>query len=156
MHISLIALGQKMPTWVNEGFEDYQSRLKQDIRLQLIEIPLSPRKDPNQLSAIQEKETKLVLSAIPEGAYVVTLDGKGREHSSESLAERLKTWQQQHQKMALLIGAPEGLTPALKARAAESWSLGKLTLPHPLVRIVVVEALYRAWSINHNHPYHRA
>lgn len=156
MQISLIALGQKMPDWVNAGFIDYQSRLKNDLRLQLIELPLNPRKDDKQLAAIQDKETKAMLAAIPDGAYVVTLDGAGVAHSSERLAERLKAWQQQHQKLALLIGAPEGLTPALKARAQESWSLGNLTLPHPLVRIVVAEALYRAWSINQNHPYHRA
>ena len=86
----------------------------------------------------------------------MTLDIPGRAHSSESLAARLQYWQEHHRRLALIIGGPEGIAPEIKALAHESWSLGNLTLPHPLVRIIVAEALYRAWSINHHHPYHRA
>lgn len=144
-----------MPIWVNEGFRDYQQRLRGDVGLHLSEIPLQKRLNKSQLRAAQEKETQEILQRVGNG-YVVTLDGGGQEYSSEELARRLAHWQENHRELALIIGAPEGLSAEVKARAQESWSLGKLTLPHPLVRIIVAEALYRAWTINQNHPYHRA
>ena len=140
MHIEIIAVGQKMPDWVNRGYADYADRLTGDLTLGLTE----------------NKEAAQIRSALHACDHIVTLDIPGREHSSESLAARLQHWQENHRQLALIIGGPEGIAPDIKALAHESWSLGKLTLPHPLVRIIVAEALYRAWSINRNHPYHRA
>lgn len=156
MHITLIAVGHKIPAWVEAGFQDYQSRLKMDITLSLKEIPLQKRGDKNQISAARAKEDAQILTALQDCDYIVTLDIPGKQHTSEQLAERLSFWQQQARHVGLVIGGPEGLGKEVKARAQESWSLGKLTLPHPLVRIITAEALYRAWSINQNHPYHRA
>lgn len=155
MQIRLIAVGQKMPAWVEAGYQDYAARLKGNISLSLIEIPLHKRSDKNQIAAARQKEEGQMLDYVAQADYVVTLDMGGRQHSSEALAQRLETWQARARQLALLIGGPEGLSEAVKARADESWSLGALTLPHPLVRIVVAEALYRAWSINQHHPYHR-
>lgn len=156
MNITLIAVGNKMPDWVNTGFADYANRLSGDLTLVVKEIPLQKRRDKNQIAAARSKESEQILAALAGKDYVITLDIPGKVHSSESLAGRLQFWQEQAREVAMIIGGPEGLSEAVKARANESWSLGKLTLPHPLVRIVVAEALYRAWSINHNHPYHRA
>lgn len=155
MNIVLIATGAKMPNWVNTGFGEYQSRFPKNISLNLIEIPLQKRTDKRQLPAAMQKEATLILEQIPQNARVITLDMAGKTYSSEELAMRLSTWQT-YRDIALIIGGPEGLHPSVKARANESWALGRLTLPHPLVRIVVAEALYRAWSISQNHPYHRA
>lgn len=156
MQINLIAVGQKMPAWVEAGYADYAARLKADISLHLTEIPLHKRSDKNQIAAARQKEDGQILEQLAQADYVVTLDVAGKQHSSEALAQRLQAWQARARQMALVIGGPEGLGGAVKAKADESWSLGMLTLPHPLVRIVVAEALYRAWSINQNHPYHRA
>ncbi|UJF23990.1 23S rRNA (pseudouridine(1915)-N(3))-methyltransferase RlmH [Suttonella sp. R2A3] len=156
MHIHLIAVGHKMPAWVSTGFNEYQNRLKGDLTLSLSEIPLQKRSKASQLASARAKESDQVMSALASADYVVSLDIPGKVHSSESLASRLAFWQENVRELALVIGGPEGLSDEVKKRADESWSLGKLTLPHPLVRIIVAEALYRAWSINHNHPYHRA
>ncbi|MDO4776224.1 MAG: 23S rRNA (pseudouridine(1915)-N(3))-methyltransferase RlmH [Cardiobacteriaceae bacterium] len=156
MHIEIIAVGQKMPDWVNQGFADYANRFAADITLKLTEIPLQKRASASQLASAQQKEAAQIRAAVQGFDHIVILDIPGREHSSESLARRLQHWQETSRRVALIIGGPEGIAADIKALAQESWSLGKLTLPHPLVRIVVAEALYRAWSINRNHPYHRA
>lgn len=156
MHINLIAVGHKMPAWVEAGYVEYAERLKGDVTLSLKEIALQKRSDKNQIAAARQKEDEQILQQLALADYIVTLDIPGKIYTSEALAKRLQYWQQQARQLALVIGGPEGLSAAVKAKAHESWSLGKLTLPHPLVRIIVAEALYRAWSINQNHPYHRA
>lgn len=156
MRIRLIAVGTKMPAWVSAGYEDYAKRLSGDLRLELVEIEAGQRGKNADLKRILEREGEATLAAIPKGSRIIALDVKGESHATESLAKRLAAWQQGGSDVALLIGGPEGLAPACVNSAVEKWSLSALTLPHPLVRIVVAEALYRAWSLNHNHPYHRA
>ncbi|MDO4644075.1 MAG: 23S rRNA (pseudouridine(1915)-N(3))-methyltransferase RlmH [Cardiobacteriaceae bacterium] len=156
MQIEIIAIGQKMPDWVNQGFADYAARFAGDLSLNLHEIPLQKRSNANQLATAQHKETAQVRAALQHCDYCVTLDIHGKEHSSEGLAKRLQYWQENHRRLGLIIGGPEGISQEIKSLANESWSLGKLTLPHPLVRVIIAEALYRAWSINRHHPYHRA
>lgn len=145
-----------MPAWVIQGFSDYQQRLTGDLTLGLTEIPLQRRSSDKQIAAAMLKEQTQIHAAITPGAGVITLDIPGKPYSSEQLANRLRFWQENYRNIALIIGGPEGLTAATKALAVESWSLSPLTLPHPLVRIVVAEALYRAWTINRRHPYHRS
>lgn len=155
MHITMIAVGEKMPAWVNAGFAEYQQRLKGDPTLSLREIPLRKRGGKHHITRARAKESERILAALTDRAYVITLDLHGRMHSSESLAARLAFWRENAREAALVIGGPEGLGEEVKARGDESWSLGALTLPHPLVRIVAAEAIYRAWSIDQGHPYHR-
>lgn len=155
MNITMIAVGSKMPDWVEKGFAEYQNRLQNDVTLSLKEIHLQNRRDKNQIAAARAKESEQILHALKPMDYVITLDIPGKQHNSESLAKRLTAWQENAREVALVIGGPEGLSEEVKAKANESWSLGKLTMPHPLVRIVVAEAIYRAWSINHHLPYHR-
>lgn len=142
-----------MPAWVSAGFDDYAGRLPPECRLLLKEISLGSGRDTRK--AVQEEGEKM-LAAVPAGANLIALDVRGRGLSTEELAKQLNLWLQEGRDQALLIGGPEGLAPACLDRASLKWSLSPLTLPHGMVRVVVAEQLYRAWSILKNHPYHRA
>ena len=154
MKIQLIAVGTKMPDWVTAGFNEYQRRFPKEIPLELIEIPAGKRGKNADIARILQKEGEPTMAAAGK-ARIVTLDIPGKPWTTEQLAQQLEVWKQDGRDVALLIGGPEGLSPECKAAAEQSWSLSPLTLPHPLVRIVVAESLYRAWSITTNHPYHR-
>jgi len=151
MRAWLIAVGERMPAWVQAGYAEYAKRLSRELPLQLVEISTRTR-DPARLVA---EEGAALLGAIPKGAHVVALDGRGKTWSSEELAAQLARWRMQGKDLAFLIGGADGLAPAVLERADQHWSLGSLTFPHPLVRIVVAEQLYRASSQLAHHPYHR-
>jgi len=151
MRAWLIAVGERMPAWVQAGYAEYAKRLSRELPLQLVEISTKTR-DPARLVA---EEGAALLGAIPKGAHVVALDGRGKTWSSEELAAQLARWRMQGKDLAFLIGGADGLAPAVLERADQHWSLGPLTFPHPLVRIVVAEQLYRASSQLAHHPYHR-
>jgi 23S rRNA (pseudouridine1915-N3)-methyltransferase len=155
MKIRLIAVGTKMPAWVEDGYSDYAKRLSSDVTLELIEIPAGKRGKNADIARITEKEGEAMLAAIPAGDHVVALDVLGRSFGTADLAATLEGWLPQGRHISLLIGGPEGLASAALARAAEKWSLSKLTLPHPLVRVLVAEQIYRAWTLLKGHPYHR-
>lgn len=154
MKIQLLAVGTKMPDWVTTGFHEYQRRFPKEMPLELIEIPAGKRGKNADIARILQKEGELTMAAAGK-SRIVTLDIPGKPWTTEQLAQQLEIWKQDGRDVALLIGGPEGLSPECKAAAEQSWSLSPLTLPHPLVRIVVAESLYRAWSITTNHPYHR-
>ncbi len=155
MKARLIAVGERAPEWVASGFAEYQKRLSHWLPLELVEVAPGLRgKGRDEVRAISDEGTR-VLAALPKHAHIVTLDGRGKPYSSEQLAQRLEAWRQQGSDLAFLIGGPEGHSPQVIASAAESWSLGPLTLPHMLVRLVLAEQLYRACSLLANHPYHR-
>ena len=155
MRATLVAVGTGMPAWVEAGFQEYARRLSHWLPLSLVELAAGERGKGRDPKRAMEEEAVRLRAAIPRGALVVLLDGRGRSHSSEQLAERLAHWRMQGRDLALLVGGPDGFAPALRSEADEAWSLGPLTLPHPLVRIVVAEQLYRAAAILANHPYHR-
>ncbi len=144
-----------MPAWVDQAVQEFAKRLQDGVAVNVIEIPLIRRGKSTDLSRIMEKEMTLMSNAIPNGARVIALVIQGESFSSEQLAAKLDHLQQINSHLCFLIGGPEGLSPSLITRSDERWSLSKLTLPHTLVRIVLMEALYRAWSILHNHPYHK-
>lgn len=156
MKARLIAVGERAPSWVAEGFAEYQKRLSHSLPFELIEIAPGIRGKGRDASKAQTDEGQRVLAALPKNTYVVLLDGRGKNYSSEQLAVRLEFWRQQGRDLAFLIGGPEGHSPDVVAKADEQWSLGALTLPHMLVRLVVAEQVYRACSLLANHPYHRA
>lgn len=155
MKIQLIAVGTKMPVWVKTGFEEYQRRFPKDIPLELVEIPAGKRGKNADIKRILEQEGEKMLVACAKNAHIVTLDIPGKPWTTEQLSQQFANWRNDGRDVALLVGGPEGLSPACKASAESSWSLSPLTLPHPLVRIVVAESLYRAWSLLTHHPYHR-
>ena len=155
MRIKLITVGSKMPGWVEEGYEEYSRRLGHDVKLELVEIPLNRRSKGADVSRLQEKEANQMLAAVGQGDLVVTMEIKGKAWSTEQLADNMGNWLHSGRNVSLLVGGPEGLHPSCMAQADQRWSLSPLTLPHPLVRVVVAEQVYRAWSILHNHPYHK-
>jgi 23S rRNA (pseudouridine1915-N3)-methyltransferase len=155
MRIQLIAIGTRMPDWVQAGWEEYAKRLPPECSLNLVEVPLGKRGKGADIPRLVRQEGERMAGAIPRGAHVVTLEVEGRPWSTPALADRLQQWLGGGSDVALLVGGPEGLAEECRALARERWSLSPLTLPHPLVRIVVAEQVYRAWSILQGHPYHR-
>ena len=155
MRLSIIAVGGKMPAWVEQGVCDYGVRMPRELKLLWREIPLAKRGKDNNAQALCRREGEQILKAIPAGDQVIALDVKGASWSTEQLAQKLGDWQMSGDNFSLLIGGPDGLSPECLARAGQTWSLSNLTLPHPLVRVLLAEQLYRAWTITVKHPYHR-
>ena len=155
MRIRLIAVGNKMPGWVCAGYKDYAQRLSAGIRLELCEIPAGKRTCKTGLQRLQAREAASMQAAIGKGDRVLALEVEGQMWSTRQLADQLRQWRDAGDNLSLLVGGPEGLAPEVSARADKLWSLSRLTLPHPMVRLVVAEQLYRSWSLLNNHPYHR-
>lgn len=144
-----------MPAWVQAGYTEFLKRLPKNLVPQLLELPLAHRGKSTDLTKVREEEGQAILAAIPPNYVKVFLEVKGEPWSTEQLAERIERWQMSGVNLAFVIGGPDGLSPACLAQADVKWSMSNLTLPHPLVRIVFIEQLYRAWSILQNHPYHK-
>ncbi|NOQ64273.1 MAG: 23S rRNA (pseudouridine(1915)-N(3))-methyltransferase RlmH [Methyloprofundus sp.] len=155
MRIYFITVGQKMPSWVKQGYDEYAKRMPKECELVLKEVPAGKRGKNSDVKRIIRDEGERMLAAIPKNCHIVTLDVPGKAWSTPVLATAMQDWLVGGQDIALLVGGPEGLADSVKQIARQSWSLSKLTFPHPLVRIIVAEQLYRAWSIINNHPYHR-
>ena len=145
-----------MPAWVVDAYREYAKRLPRECALHLLEIPLSKRRKSLTAEQAAEEEGQHMLASIPKDCTVVALDVRGNAWSTEKLAARLQDWLGSGRDVALLVGGPDGLSAACLARADLKWSLSALTYPHSLVRVVLAEQLYRAWSINTGHPYHRS
>ncbi len=156
MHIHLIAVGERMPAWVQTAFEEYAERLPPQCQLRLREVAAGRRVKGADLVRLARAEGERLLAAVPKRCRVVALDRTGRALDTQELAGELKTQLASGDDLALLIGGPEGLSAECLARAQARWSLSRLTLAHPLVRVVVAEQIYRAWSILGNLPYHRS
>lgn len=155
MRMHVLAVGTRMPTWVDAGFDDYAQRFPAHCRLELREIAAVRRGKNADLARIAETEAERLIDQIPERAHVVALERSGRVRSTDDLAAALRTWLGRESDIAFLIGGPEGLAPSCMKRAHEVWSLSALTLPHALARVLLAEQLYRAYSLVHNLPYHR-
>ncbi|MCG8383250.1 MAG: 23S rRNA (pseudouridine(1915)-N(3))-methyltransferase RlmH [Gammaproteobacteria bacterium] len=156
MNIQLLAIGEKMPTWVTEGFNDYAKRIRRDCRLTLKEVRAGKRTKNADLLRIRADESQRLLAAVPNGSRIILLDIDQKPWSTPELAQQIKNWMASGQHTALLIGGPDGFDDICRSRADQIWSLSPLTFPHSLVRIIVAEQIYRALSILRNHPYHRA
>ncbi len=144
-----------MPDWVDSGFSEYAKRMPPELKVELTEVPINIR-GRNPSSEPMENQGRALLKSIHEHDFVVALDVRGKSQSTEGLAIKLEKWQMSGQNLCLLIGGPDGMSADCMARANMRWSVSDLTLPHPMVRIIVMEQLYRAWTINTNHPYHRS
>ncbi len=155
MRIRLLAVGQKMPDWVTEGYQEYAKRLQDDVRLELVEIAAAKRGRTAEADRWRAQEAEGLRQAIHPTDRVVALEVEGKPWTTEALSREMANWLQGGRNISLLVGGPDGLEPTLSAGADQRWSLSPLTLPHPLVRIVVAEQLYRAWTLLKGHPYHR-
>ena len=155
MNIHLISVGTKMPPWVTTGYLEYAKRLPAECALKLVEIPAGHRGRSADVKRTLRDEGQRILKAVPNNCRLLALDVRGTAWTSEQLATGLGDWMADGRDLALLVGGPEGLSPECLERAHGRWSLSPLTLPHPLVRVLLAEQLYRAWSILRRHPYHR-
>ena len=155
MKLKLLAVGTRMPNWVDFGYNEYAKRMPPELKVELVEIPINV-KGRNPTNQAIENQGQALLKNIQPQDFVVALDVLGKSMSTQALASQLTNWQMNGQNICLLIGGPDGLSSDCLSRANIKWSLSDLTLPHPLVRILVMEQLYRAWTINNNHPYHRS
>ena len=155
MKLLVIAVGQRVPDWAQTAWADYAKRFPPELRLELKAIKTEPRSGGKTTEQIMTAERQRIEAAIPSGTHVVALDERGSALTTAALAAKLSQWQAQGGDVALLIGGPDGLHPALRQAAHERIRLSDLTLPHAMVRVLLVEQLYRAWSINAGHPYHR-
>ena len=154
MRLILIAVGQKMPDWAQVAFDDYAKRFPSEIKLEVRLVKTQPRHS-NDVAGIMAAERQRIEAQIPKGVRIVVLDERGDALSTKQLAKSLADWQMGGNDVALIIGGPDGLDPGLKRQAHQQIRLSSLTLPHAMARVLLVEQLYRAWSVNANHPYHR-
>ena len=144
-----------MPAWVNQGVNEYVRRMPNECVVKFIELPLGQRSKSKNIKQAMQQEEKSILAAIPNNAYVIAMEVNAKIWSTEILSSKMQDWMQSGKDVALLVGGPDGMTQTCISKAQEKWSLSNLTLPHPLVRIVLAEQLYRALMILKNHPYHK-
>jgi len=155
MHLRLIAVGERTPSWVTQGFEEYAQRLRRPWTLKLKEIPAERRTRNADIAGLVRAEGERLLAAVPTGWRVVALDPAGYQCDTKTLARHFGRWADEAQNAALLIGGPDGLSADVLEKANEVWALSALTLAHSVVRVVVAEQVYRAFSIVYGLPYHR-
>lgn len=155
MNIHLISVGTRMPKWVELGFAEYTKRMPAECSVKLVEIAPGHRGKGADIQRAIRDEGERMLKAIPRDCQVIALEVKGKEWNTQQLADRLADWMEGGRNLVLLVGGPDGLADNCRQRADLLWSLSPLTMPHPLVRVVLAEQLYRAWSLMRNHPYHR-
>ncbi len=154
MKLYVVAVGQRVPDWAQTAWDDYAKRFPPELKVELKAVKTEPRASKT-LETIYAAERERIEAAIPKGTRIVALDERGTSLTTLALAAKLRDWQLASDDVALVIGGPDGLEPAFRKAAHERIRLSDLTLPHAMVRVLLVEQLYRAWSINANHPYHR-
>ena len=155
MHIRLIAVGDRQPAWVDEAFQIYSQRFPREWRFQLTVIKAPKHSGKQPAANAVARESREILKRLTGGERLVLLDERGTELSSRELALKLGDWQGEGRDISFLIGGPDGVSADCRARADDTWSLSRLTLPHGLIRVLFAEQLYRAWSLQAGHPYHR-
>ena len=154
MKLLIVAVGQRVPDWAQTAWDDYAKRFPPELKVELKAVKTEPR-GSKTLESIYAAERERIEAAIPRGCRIVALDERGTNLSTKALAAKLRDWQLESDDVALVIGGPDGLDPEFKKLAHERIRLSDLTLPHAMVRVLLIEQLYRAWSVNANHPYHR-
>ncbi|NGM87613.1 23S rRNA (pseudouridine(1915)-N(3))-methyltransferase RlmH [Parapusillimonas sp. SGNA-6] len=156
MKLLVVAVGLRMPDWVQEGWSEYAKRLPHDCPLELREIKPEARSSGKTPAQMMRAEADRIEASLPQGCLRIALDEHGRDMDSAGLARELEKWRGEGRDIAFLIGGPDGLDATLKQHCHAKLRLSSLTLPHPMVRVVLAEQLYRAWAIMTGHPYHRA
>ncbi|KAF1047007.1 MAG: Ribosomal RNA large subunit methyltransferase H [Herbaspirillum frisingense] len=156
MQLIIAAVGHKMPAWIETGFQEYAKRMPPECRILLKEIKPVERSGSRTADTVMAQEREKIEAALPKGARVIALDERGRDWTSVQLSQNLVQWQQDGRDVAFVIGGADGLDPGFKAGADTLIRISSMTLPHGMVRVMLAEQLYRAWSITQNHPYHRA
>jgi 23S rRNA (pseudouridine1915-N3)-methyltransferase len=156
MKLIVSAVGQRMPAWVQTAWAEYERRFPRGFSLELRETQLLKRSRNADIDTLRTRESEALLSSVPSGFRIIALDEGGKQWSTAELSREMERWMREEHGVCFLVGGPDGLSPQCIQKAQQVWSLGKLTLPHPMVRAILAEQLYRAWTITQNHPYHRA
>jgi 23S rRNA (pseudouridine1915-N3)-methyltransferase len=156
LKLVILAVGHKMPDWITSGFEEYAKRMPPELRIELKELKPEQRSSSRNAESVMAAEKQRIEAALPKNARIIALDERGRDWTTMQLAQALPAWQQDGRDVAFIIGGADGLDPEIKSRAEIMLRISSLTLPHGMVRVLLAEQLYRAWSITQNHPYHRA
>ena len=154
MKLVIVAVGQRMPDWAQTAYDDYAKRFPPDLRVEIRTVKTEPR-GAKTVETVMAAERERIVAALPKACRTVVLDERGTTFTTKALARQLQQWQLGGDDVALVIGGPDGLEPAFRDAAQQRIRLSDLTLPHAMVRVLLIEQLYRAWSINANHPYHR-
>lgn len=155
MQLIIAAVGHKMPDWISSGFAEYSKRMPAELRIVLKEIKPIERSSGKSAQSVMQQERQRIEAALPKGVRIIALDEHGRDWTSAQLARQLEQWQQDGRDVAFIIGGADGLDAEFKASADQLLRVSSLTLPHGMVRVLLAEQLYRAWTITQNHPYHR-
>lgn len=155
MQLLVVAVGKRMPDWVQQAWTEYARRFPRGLSLDLQEVALARRSGNAVVSALREEECCALLNAVPAGFRRIALDQSGKQWTTAELAGQLENWMREERGVCFMVGGPDGLADSCRDEAEDVWSLGRLTLPHPMVRVILAEQLYRAWTIIQNHPYHR-
>lgn len=155
MRLRILAVGSRLPAWAEQGIADFHKRFPRTLPVRIETVEAAPRKGGRTAEQLRAADSQRLLARIKEGERVVALDERGRQHSTRGLTARLEAWQQEARDVCLVIGGPDGHDETLRQRADELLSLSQLTLPHALARLLLMEQLYRAWSLQTGHPYHR-
>jgi len=155
MQFDLIAIGKRMPAWIDSAFNEYSKRFPKNINFNLIEIMPAKRSKNTNAEKLRKIEEEKINEVLADNSFVIALDEKGELKNSRELSMELQTWIDNNQHVSIIIGGPDGLSSSIKNKVNKIWSLSKMTLPHSLVRIIIIEQIYRAWSIINHHPYHR-
>ncbi len=155
MRLIIAAVGTRMPGWIETGYAEFAKRLPRDCPMDLLEVKAEPRSTGKTPAAMMAAEADRLRAALPARRHLVILDEHGDDVTTRQLSERMRKWMQEGDDVAFVIGGPDGLDPSFKGEAREKLRLSSLTLPHAMVRVLLAEALYRAWSLLNNHPYHR-
>jgi len=156
VHIRILAVGDRQPSWVDDGFGKYTDRFPRDWKFRIDTVPTARRNKNDKSQAAKGVEGEQILAKLNASEQVVLLDEQGKQLTSKMLAARLADWQRERRDLCFIVGGPDGVSDACRQRADFVWSLSELTLPHGLVRVLLAEQLYRAWSLQTGHPYHRA
>jgi len=154
MRLQIVAVGQRVPDWAQTAYDDYAKRFPPELKVELKAVKTEARASKT-LENLLAAERSRIEAAIPKGMRIVALDERGTNIATVALADKLRHWQREGDDVAIVIGGPDGLDPGFKQAAHERIRLSDLTLPHAMVRVLLIEQLYRAWSITVNHPYHR-
>ena len=155
LQLQILAVGQKMPNWVESACADYLKRMPRELKISVTNIALAQRNNGGSIEQFKRQEESHIMKKIPRGSFSIALDERGKQWTSTEWSKQLKYWMQEHPRVNLIIGGPDGLTDGCREVCAQTVALGAMTMPHALVRVVLIEQIYRAWTLLNGHPYHR-
>ena len=155
MQLQIIAVGQKMPTWVENACADYLKRMPRELKISVTTIAVAQRNRGGSIEQLKQQEASQIMKKMPRGSFSIALDERGKQWSSKKWSQQLESWMREHPRVNLIIGGPDGLTDECREACSQTIALGTMTMPHALVRVVLIEQIYRAWTLLSGHPYHR-